>query len=109
MRMTRRWTIDVFVHIATEHVGMKTRVRRQKDCDEKVRDCARFSRALGRTVCVLSGFQMNHEDMQRLREIRHGDLGFKKVPREIRVRITDRKSTRLNSSHIPLSRMPSSA
>ena len=30
--------------------------------------------------------------------------------REITVtRITDRKSTRLNSSHIPLSRMPSSA
>ena len=25
------------------------------------------------------------------------------------IRITDRKSTRLNSSHIPLSRMPSSA
>ena len=28
---------------------------------------------------------------------------------KVRIRLTDRKSTRLNSSHIPLSRMPSSA
>ena len=35
---------------------------------------------------------------------------FTKIGREISVAVrTDRKSTRLNSSHIPLSRMPSSA
>ena len=30
-------------------------------------------------------------------------------PSSVDVRLEDRKSTRLNSSHIPLSRMPSSA
>ena len=36
-------------------------------------------------------------------------LGVKTVLRGMDVFYTDRKSTRLNSSHIPLSRMPSSA
>ena len=31
------------------------------------------------------------------------------VPKKKAWQVTDRKSTRLNSSHIPLSRMPSSA
>ena len=31
------------------------------------------------------------------------------TPQNVNERIQDRKSTRLNSSHIPLSRMPSSA
>ena len=41
------------------------------------------------------------------RELNHKDQGFT-VMQKI-VQIIDRKSTRLNSSHIPLSRMPSSA
>ena len=32
-----------------------------------------------------------------------------RIDRSARISPTDRKSTRLNSSHIPLSRMPSSA
>ena len=34
---------------------------------------------------------------------------WKNVPEEVKKALIDRKSTRLNSSHIPLSRMPSSA
>ena len=54
--------------------------------------------------------------MARLYEIKESTLGkaeterHKKIIRKKRIkRGEDRKSTRLNSSHIPLSRMPSSA
>ena len=36
-------------------------------------------------------------------------LVFERAKKENRAALIDRKSTRLNSSHIPLSRMPSSA
>ena len=38
-------------------------------------------------------------------------IQYEQRTRSVRIRgmLTDRKSTRLNSSHIPLSRMPSSA
>ena len=42
-------------------------------------------------------------------EIDHGNFGFTRLDGMLAVLAGDRKSTRLNSSHIPLSRMPSSA
>ena len=37
------------------------------------------------------------------------DIGTAKLPKSARLEIPDRKSTRLNSSHTDISRMPSSA
>ena len=41
--------------------------------------------------------------------LRHWDGVAQKIPWVALALLADRKSTRLNSSHIPLSRMPSSA
>ena len=48
-----------------------------------------------------------HDAAPRLREIPYNYTSFS--DREIVIRLLDRKSTRLNSSHIQKSRMPSSA
>lgn len=88
VRMARRRSIDILVHVTTQHVRMKTGIRGQKDRDEKVRDRAGLSRAFGGAVRILRRFQMDHEHMQRLREIRHRDLRLKQIPREIRIRIS---------------------
>ena len=44
----------------------------------------------------------NHDAVRAMHVMRGSDNGIK-------AQVLDRKSTRLNSSHIPLSRMPSSA
>ena len=66
---------------------------------------------------LLDGDVLDHQivDVNGLRVVRTSDLYLAPLDKEIRLVgvdvsfRSDRKSTRLNSSHIPLSRMPSSA
>ena len=55
--------------------------------------------------CEVSVLNMNEADVAA----RAQTLGIRSVPAILIDGKPDRKSTRLNSSHIPLSRMPSSA
>ena len=48
-------------------------------------------------------------DVGSIHEINKDALGYDFSPEETASQLTDRKSTRLNSSHIQKSRMPSSA
>ena len=54
------------------------------------------------------GYVYDQEPLLEGTKSSHADLPAVLVMRRMAVRL-DRKSTRLNSSHIPLSRMPSSA
>ena len=64
-------------------------------------------------VSTLVSFQVSQSDASKLSKefISQYDFDMESLPTEelLRLNIGDRKSTRLNSSHIPLSRMPSSA
>ena len=52
---------------------------------------------------------VNEEVLNLISEIYNMNIWIEKTMSHTDFPVTDRKSTRLNSSHIPLSRMPSSA
>ena len=76
---------------------------------------ARRRKLIGRKISATKLRNNARKKMERLLESKnpiHYKDEIKRLEKEIEIRnsiISDRKSTRLNSSHIPLSRMPSSA
>ena len=66
-----------------------------------------FLQRISATTDLNAFVDLNEE--QTMREAKLADEQLAKGNQSLLMGIPDRKSTRLNSSHIPLSRMPSSA
>ena len=91
----------VFIHTVTGGDEMATAVKKTISLPpELAKEAEEIAREEGKTLSAVIQDALRLARKERLRKEFHQIQGYWS---------RDRKSTRLNSSHIPLSRMPSSA